>query len=59
MKNEFKIHITKDVVEINGNTTEILISGLARLVYELKQHGVANEELIKDTVNAGLKYKEK
>lgn len=57
MKNEFEIRITEDSAEIKGNTLEIL-EGLANLVNVIKKYKVANEEIIKSTVEIGLKYKE-
>lgn len=57
MKNEFEIRITEDSAEIKGNTLEIL-EGLANLVNVLEKVGIANEEIIKNTVEIGLKYKE-
>lgn len=57
MKNEFEIRITEDSAEIKGNTLEIL-EGLANLVNVLEKVGIASEEIIKNTVEIGLKYKE-
>lgn len=58
MKQKFEIHITEDSAEIKGNTVEIL-EGLAFLIHSLKKSKLAGDELIKEVVNKGLKYKEK
>lgn len=54
---EFKIEITKNYIEVNGTTSEIL-AGLAMLISRLKENNIP-EKLIRKTVDLGLNIKQK